>query len=174
MKKFILTILILLGGIYVKGQNPDSLRYELIKYAQKYLYVRETSINRSIEIDSFNTNVGAPLGSPWCASYISYIYDFFNIDNPSSAWSPSWGLKENIVYRQKQTKKVEIKPGDVICLYYSKLNRIGHVGIVICIDEKFIYTIEGNTNVYGSREGDGVYLKKRELSKIYCITRYIK
>ncbi len=34
--------------------------------------------------------------------------------------------------------------------------------------------IEGNTNAGGSREGNGVYKKKRELSKVYVITRYIK
>ncbi len=36
-----------------------------------------------------------------------------------------------------------------------------HTGIVDSYDADYIYTIEGNTNTSGSREGDGVYTKKR-------------
>lgn len=38
---------------------------------------------------------------------------------------------------------------------------LNHTGIVVGYDETWIYTVEGNTNDDGSREGDGVYLKKR-------------
>jgi hypothetical protein len=35
-----------------------------------------------------------------------------------------------------------------------------HTGRVVNYDDTYIYTIEGNTNTSGSREGDGVYSKK--------------
>lgn len=36
-----------------------------------------------------------------------------------------------------------------------------HVGVVYGYDENSIYTVEGNTNVNGSANGDGVYLRTR-------------
>lgn len=174
MKKIVLSIILILVGIYIKCQNPDTLRYELIEYAQKYLYVRETSINRSIEIDSFNTNVGVPLGSPWCASYISWVYNHFNIINPNSAWSPNWALKKDRIWDKNLKNNINIKQGDVSTFYYSNIGRVGHVEIIYKVDDKYIYTIGGNTDGSGNREGDGCYRKKRELSKVYAITRYIK
>lgn len=36
-----------------------------------------------------------------------------------------------------------------------------HVGRVYAYDATYVYTVEGNTSVTGSAEGDGVYLRKR-------------
>jgi hypothetical protein len=41
-----------------------------------------------------------------------------------------------------------------------------HTGIVYAFDPVFIYTIEGNGNVNGTDEGDGVYLRKRKRSDV--------
>lgn len=45
---------------------------------------------------------------------------------------------------------------------------MNHTGLVYDWDDTYVYTIEGNTNESGSREGDGVYLKKhaRRLDRI--------
>jgi len=39
-----------------------------------------------------------------------------------------------------------------------------HTGIVIAYDATFIWAVEANTNVNGSTEGDGVYIRKRRRS----------
>ncbi|WP_328691411.1 peptidoglycan-binding protein [Streptomyces phaeochromogenes] len=36
-----------------------------------------------------------------------------------------------------------------------------HTGLVYDYDDTYVYTVEGNTNLTGSPEGDGVYFKKR-------------
>lgn len=46
-------------------------------------------------------------------------------------------------------------------VFYGHNGDMNHTGLVYKFDDDFIYTIEGNTNESGSREGDGVYLKKR-------------
>ncbi len=46
-------------------------------------------------------------------------------------------------------------------VFYGHGNDMNHTGIVYDYDGTWIYTIEGNTNTSGSREGDGVYRKKR-------------
>lgn len=164
MKK-ILTILFIICYITCFSQD-------VIKNAEYYLFVREITQNRSVEIDSFNTAVNVKKGSPWCASFVSYVFNNQNIINPNSAWSPNFALKPDRIWDKNIKNK--IKPGDVVTFYYTNLGRVGHVGIIYKIDDKYIYTIEGNTNSGGSREGDGVYKKKRELRKVYAITRYYK
>lgn len=42
-----------------------------------------------------------------------------------------------------------------------------HTGIVIRYDDTYIYTIEGNTNINGSPEGDGVYAKQHRRTDPY-------
>lgn len=42
-----------------------------------------------------------------------------------------------------------------------------HTGLVYDYDDTYIYTVEGNTNLNGSAEGDGVYFKKRERRSSY-------
>ena len=49
---------------------------------------------------------------------------------------------------------------------------LGHTGLVYKIDENFIYTIEGNTNDSGSREGIMVCFKQRTRKKIKGYLRY--
>lgn len=144
---------------------------DIINYANKYIYVREISNNRSATIDSFNINVSVKVGSPWCASYVSWVLDPF-VNNPHSAYSPNFAKKKDIIYKKNLKNNIKIKSGDVVTFYYSNLGRVGHVGLVIKQEGDILYTIEGNTNDGGSREGDGVYKKKRDINKIYAITRY--
>lgn len=60
--------------------------------------------------------------------------------------------------------------------------KISSIGIDTCIVEEIQYlwsegnftiTVEGNTNEAGSREGDGVYRKRRLKNQIYKISRWI-
>lgn len=169
MKK-LLFILLMFVSTAAYPQAP------IIRYAESYTWVREIKPNRSPEIDSMNIAVNAPLGSPWCASYASWVYNHFNIINPNSAWSPNFGLKKDCIWQYKQLNTVKLKPGDCVTFYYSNLGRIGHVGIITQVydDEDYVITIEGNTNGAGSRDGSGVFKKKRSLNKIYRVTRYTK
>lgn len=168
MKKMIF-ILLLFVSTSSYPQSP-----ELIKYAESYLWVREITYNRSPEIDSMNIAVGVPTGSAWCASFVSWVFTNNYIPNPQSGWSPNFAKQKDKIWAKNLKNNINIKQGDVCTFYYSNLGRVGHVEIIYKADDKYIYTISGNTNVAGSREGDGCYRKKRELSKVYAITRYIK
>lgn len=52
------------------------------------------------------------------------------------------------------------------------LYRIG-VGFVDQWQNKYVITVEGNTNEAGNREGDGVYRKRRTIKSIYVAANYI-
>src|SRR5439155_26461845 len=58
----------------------------------------------------------------------------------------------------------EIKPGDIFIMEFA--GGVGHAGFVEKADKDFIYTIEGNPNGEGSREGYEVARRKRSRSTI--------
>ena len=51
-------------------------------------------------------------------------------------------------------------------------NGLGHTGIIESIKEDILYTIEGNTNDTGSREGYEVCRRTRKKSAIKGYLRY--
>ncbi|PWG78593.1 hypothetical protein DDR33_21770, partial [Pararcticibacter amylolyticus] len=63
--------------------------------------------------------------------------------------------------------------GDVFGIYFPEKGRIAHVGFVDDWGDKYVVTVEGNTNEAGSREGDGVYRKRRFISCIYKVVKYL-
>ncbi len=63
--------------------------------------------------------------------------------------------------------------GDVFGLYFPEKARIAHVGFIDQWDGTWLTTVEGNTNDSGSREGDGVYRKRRLVSSVYKVARYV-
>lgn len=136
--------------------------------------------NRGVMIDIYNKHVGNPLGSPYCAAFVSYNLDSVGVENPRSGYSPNYAQKKDIVYKAKSVNNKPLKACDVVTYYYSNLGRVGHTGFYLRTDKDgYIITEEANTSGSGAvgvidRDGSGVYKKKRELSKVYAITRYIK
>lgn len=65
------------------------------------------------------------------------------------------------------------KTGDVFGLYFPEKRRIAHVGFIDEWNDPGVVTVEGNTNVLGSREGDGVYRKRRLVKSVYKVARYV-
>ncbi len=66
------------------------------------------------------------------------------------------------------------KTGDIFGLFFPDKNRIAHTGFIDQWDGTWLITVEGNTNVSGGREGDGVYRKRRAVKSIYQVARYIR
>lgn len=161
--------------------TSDDIRELLLEILDKQIDIREVpeGSNRGKMIDIYNRHVGNSLGSPYCAAFVAYNLDSVGVDNPRSGWSPNYALKKDIIYKAKNVNNKPLKACDVVTYYYSNLGRVGHVGFYLKTDVNgYIITEEANTNSSGSigtieREGSGVYKKKRELSKVYAITRYI-
>jgi len=162
--------------------TSDDIRKLLLDILDTQLGIREIpeGSNRGKMIDIYNKHVGNPLRSPYCAAFVAYNLDSVGIDNPRSGYSPDYARKINVIYKAKNVNNKSLKAGDVVSYYYSNLGRVGHVGFYLKTDVNgYIITVEANTNSSGAfgtieREGSGVYKKKRELSKVYAITRYIK
>ncbi len=77
-------------------------------------------------------------------------------------------------HRQQVTDNWQPTIGDVFGIYFPDKNRIAHTGFIDQWDGTWLITVEGNTNVSGGREGDGVYRKRRPVKSIYQVARYIR
>ena len=170
---FLITILLCLS-LMSRGAENTELRNKVVVSLNSQLNVRETGSNRGKEVDRYLISVGAPVGVAWCGAFVGWNLSQYKIKNPNSAWSPNYALKQDVIWTYTQPKILPL-PGDVITLYFSNLGRVGHTGFYEKTDKDgYFITIEGNTNGAGSREGDGVYRKKRGPWQIHAITRYIK
>ncbi|MBL7954431.1 MAG: CHAP domain-containing protein [Flavobacteriales bacterium] len=163
-------------GLAVAGSPvaPTSsfVRTCIVDAAMSDVGVREaTGRNDGPAVERYLAHVGLGKGNPWCAAFVSYHLDGCGVKNPRSAWSPAFATAADRVWTPRKASRSPL-PGDVFSIYYPNLKRVGHVGFVRGIEGKYLLTIEGNTSGPGSREGDGVYARKRELAKIHAITSY--
>ena len=146
--------------------------HKLIVEAEKHLEVREaTGNNDGYWVEKFLASSGLGKGYAWCAAYQSYIHKETGLKSPKSARVVDW-FKTPVWERRNNSYQPEAQAGMVGALYYPSLKRYGHILLIVGQDKNNYYTIEGNTNGMGSREGDGVYKKIRSKSSISALADY--
>lgn len=129
-----------------------------VELASKYVGVTEEPLgsNRGKLIDHWNTAVGVPVGSFWCASFVSAVvrdFEKLGIDFPlqQSASCDVW-LKQ-----AKYNAITSIQPTTgALFLICPSPNDATHIGIVGNNVDGVWHTIEGNSNMGGSRNGYAV------------------
>ena len=157
-------LLCLLVCLHTNGQC--AVRQRVIDTALTQVGVREaTGKNDGAQVEKYLRVVGLGKGYAWCAAFISWVYKVNRITTFKTAWAPAWFTKNARAANETP------QPGDVFGLWIK--NRIGHVGLVYKWGPKYVVTIEGNTNEAGSREGDGVYVKRRLTKQIYKTANWI-
>lgn len=159
-------------GEFAEDDSKEVLRAKVVATYNAQIGVRETlGKNDSPEIREYLkiTNINFP--APWCAALVAYCFTINGVDNPKSAWCPSWFLKEKVI-NLKTTIPIQ---ADVFGIYHHDTKRIAHMGFVDSWPRNTDYfiTVEGNTNDNGSREGDRVLKKRRLKRSAYKIARYI-
>lgn len=138
------------------------------------LHVREASgRNDGAQVEAYLAVTKMPKGQPWCAAFVCWTLSQCGVPNPQNAYSPTLFRNRYTIYTRGESKDYRFQRGDVFGLFYTNLNRIGHVGFIHAQNERFFITVEGNTNQQCSREGDGVYRKRRPKKTIYKISRYL-
>jgi hypothetical protein len=150
------------------------------------LQVREaTGRNDGPRVEQMLRYTGLPKGNPWCAAAVYTWLVEAGVEVPGGgrayAWSPTWHPVARQVWTNARGVNSRFQgkggtqpmPADVFGLHYKHLGRVGHVGLLFSDGGKYWITIEGNTNDAGSREGDGVYSKRRRKDQITVISRWI-
>lgn len=169
--KFIIVLLLISQAIM--GQPCQTKTQVLVSTYYKQIGVREaTGHNDGKMVEVYLRSVGLGKGYAWCAAFVKWCLDEAGIPNTLNAMALSAHNPANLVlYKNKKYKQPQA--GDVFTLYYASLKRIGHTGFFDKPINSSIYeTVEGNTNEAGSREGDGVYKKKRSYNATFSISRW--
>ena len=118
---------------------------------------------------------------PWCAAFVCWCVReamaatgiketaTFKRAQTAGAWDlENWSLRQDKTTQTRKPHHGDIQPGDILCFTFS------HTGIAIGEPdaEGYVSTIEGNTDAAGSREGGGVFRKRRKLSAIRSRIRF--
>ncbi len=162
----------------ITSNEEDTLSEEKRKCV-KELYDSQVGVreiggeNRGAHVEMYLAITGLGPGYAWCSSFVSWVYFHTGVQAPISAWVPSFALKNKRIYQRGKFLKQRPQSGDVFMIWYHKLNRPAHIGFVDQWGEKWITTVEGNTNDNGSREGDGVYRKRRLKKQIWAVSDFI-
>lgn len=166
--KLILLMMMLVIGIDIGATDK---RTAVADTYMSQLGVREaTGQNDGLEVEMYlaSTNLGA--GYAWCAAFVNWVYKQNDVARPDKgAWSPAWFPNKRLIDTGKHTPQ----RADLFALYYTNLKRIGHVGFIHEWGTSYVTTVEGNTNNAGSREGDGVYKKRRLTRQIHRVSDWI-
>lgn len=165
-----LGLIICLGAAGNSPQLSDA-RSRVVQVYQSQIGVREQPGNSGPEVEAYQASVGLSKGYAWCGAFVSWVMIMAQVSIPKgAAWAPSWFCQSRLIKHEKAL------PGDVFGIWFASKKRIAHVGF---IDEAWnnnkntILTVEGNTNEAGSREGDGVYRKRRSKKQIYQVSNWI-
>jgi hypothetical protein len=141
-------------------------RAALVRIAENEIGVREkTGNNDGLKVESYLAVVKLKKGQPWCAAFLSWVYNKAGYTKPSTGWSPD-------MFPNARLARSAL-PGNILGIYFTNLKRIAHVGLIVQQKGEWITAVEGNTNVNGSREGDGVYRKLRHIKTIYRIADWV-
>ena len=118
---------------------------------------------------------------PWCAAFICWVVKkameetktpetaTFKRPRTAGAWDmENWSLEQDDSTWTKKPHKDDVKAGDIVVFTFS------HIGFAVSdpMPDGTIWTVEGNTDDAGSREGGGVFKKRRKLSQIRSRIRF--
>lgn len=134
--------------------------------ALKYVEQKETKNNSGFENKDFETEmrkVGFYTGAPWCSLFVKLVLKKCEFENYKKINASVLQTMRNLVSFGIDAEKIK-QVGTLVIwreVKKGKYTTRGHIGIVIDFNEKHFYSIEGNTDSDGDREGNSVLVKKR-------------
>lgn len=163
---------------YLHVQNtmsqPDK-RYRVQSVYSTEIGVREKSNqNDGHRVEEYLAFTGNKRGEPWCASFVCWTLGQAGAANPRSGWSPHLFPSAKVIWKNSWANRKSLpQKGDVFGIWYNSKGRIAHCGFVDVWGANQVITVEGNTNESGSREGDGVYRKRRLKKSLYAVADWL-
>jgi hypothetical protein len=193
--KIYLFILVALGFVgAIRVDSTRTVKPEKDKRTERREHIREDAIERVMvsaerwfgvyELTGNNDHpmitkamrlcgLAGNKGYPWCAAAQAEIFNTANIPAPMSARVVDWFVTNVVWKREYGEVPLQLNTrGMVGGLYYQNLGRYGHIVLIVAEDKNNYYTLEGNTNLAGSREGEGFYKKIRSKKSIAVLADY--
>jgi hypothetical protein len=160
------------GEFPLTTQGGSAVQQEAVGIARSQVGKMENPLgsNRGPEVDGYLRSVGLnPAGSsfPWCAAFVYFCFEQaaakLGVANPAiqdagvlDCWNKAGHMPvHRIAASEASSTPSLIKPGMVFVLKTGAST--GHMGLIEKIQGAQLTTIEGNTNLNGSREGIGVF-----------------
>ena len=140
---------------------------ELVSVAKGEIGKHEIPLgsNWGTHVRKYLSSVGINFPASWCMAFVYWCIDEVCKSKGVKNTLPKTGGVLRFWNEAPAEIRVQVpKVGDIFIMDFGK--GLGHTGIVIAMDQTFIYTIEGNTNASGSREGIEVCYKQRPRNKI--------
>lgn len=142
-----------------------------LKTALSQLGVKEIpkGSNAGPEVEIYLRSVGLGKGYAWC---MAFVYWCVNLSATKTAIKNPLKKTAGVLDQYNSSPQLVVatpQPGDIFIMDFGK--GIGHTGIVEKVVGTNLYTIEGNTNDKGSREGYEVCRRKREIKTIKAFLR---
>lgn len=151
-----------------QSKPKTSLGQKALKQAITQLGQQEKPLgsNWGHPVQDYLKSVGIGFPASWCMAFVYWCFD--QVVNPNPLVKTGGVLK---VWNDAKSNRVtDPQPGDIFIMDFGK--GLGHTGIVEKVDPTFIYTVEGNSNDTGSREGIEVTRKQRTRKSIKGYLRY--
>jgi hypothetical protein len=158
---------------------------EIVRIAKAEVGVEEvngTNCGERVNEYKATTTLRPDAPWPWCAAFICWVIkealrstgakhptSGFTRPFTAGAWDmENWSLRQDSTTWTRKPHHGDIKPGDIVVFKFS------HIGFAISEpdDDGYVVTVEGNTDSKGSREGGGVFTKRRHISKIRSRIRF--
>ena len=127
------------------------------------------------------TNLPPKEAWPWSAAFVCWcvrktmevegVKETKTFKRPTTAGAfdfKNWALQQDATTNTKSPHRNDIQAGDIVIFTFS------HIGIATGSPaaDGTVPTVEGNTDLAGSRAGGGVYRKRRDVSKIATRIRF--
>lgn len=126
--------------------------------------------NWGVPVKDYLASVGINFPASWCMAFVYWCFNKAAIGSGRQNSAYKSGGVLMVWNNSKAFRVTDPQPGDVFVIDFGK--GLGHTGFVERADEKFIYTVEGNTNDSGSREGYEVCRRARPRGKIKGYLRF--
>jgi hypothetical protein len=133
--------------------------------------------NRGARVEAYLASVGLPGGQPWCAAFVHWCFaeaarahgvacPFPATGGCGAAWARICATAPARIVRAADARRrpALVRPGMAFVLDLG--GGAGHSGFVEATGaDGRLHTVEGNTNLGGSRNGEGVFrLARRTLA----------
>jgi hypothetical protein len=173
IKTYLLNLLFISCSVGIHGQNSKLVEVQKI-YSSQIGVLELTGHNDGKQVEEFLASCSLKKGQPWCAAFLCWTFKKAKIKAVVSGYSPSWFSAGKTIYTRGSKKNSVPGTADIFGIWFANKQRIAHVGFIDSWPPgSFAITVEGNTNEAGSREGDGVYRKRRLKTQLYKISRYL-
>lgn len=121
-------------------------------------------------VKDYLASVGIPFPASWC---MAFVYWCFNEASEKLGTLNPLIKTGGVLHAYNSATSHHEKLPDIGRIFIMDYGHgLGHTGIVEKFDDNFIYTVEGNTNDTGSREGIEVCRRKRPRNKIKGYLNY--